>query len=266
MFRPVWNARKLSEHLFVHLFGTSRKMQRSDKLTSDEAHLFRSLLGQLNWVVRESRPDIAFDTCELSTLLKEATIDDALRANKIVQRLKKTHVRVVIPSLVEVSHLTIECFSDASFGNLSNGGSQGGYIIFVADHSGRRCPIAWQSRKVRRVVKSTLAAETLALLDAAEAGVYVSHLLQGALRESSMAPIVNCFVDNKSLVDSLKSTTAVEDKSLRINIAVLRDMLQRGDLNDVVWVRTAHQLANALTKRGASPSALLQAVSSHQWE
>ena len=77
-------------------------------------------------------------------------------------------------------------------------------------------------------------------------------------------PVVKCYVDNRSLVDALKSTTSVEDKSLRINIAVLRDMLQRKDIEDVMWVKAAHQLANALTKKGASSDDLLCALSSSQ--
>ena len=76
-----------------------------------------------------------------------------------------------------MEQLTVECYSDASFGNLAGGGSQGGYIIFLSDPDGSRCPLSWQSRKVCRVVKSTLAAETLALLDAAEAGVYLANLI-----------------------------------------------------------------------------------------
>ena len=60
------------------------------------------------------------------------------------------------------------------------------------------------------------------------------------------ASSVKCYVDNKSLVDALHSTTSVEEKSLRINIAVLRDMMQR---KGVIWVKTANQITNALTRR-----------------
>ena len=39
-------------------------------------------------------------------------------------------------------------------------------------------------------------------------------------------PIVNCYVD-KSLVEAVYSTKLVEDKLLRNNMAVLRDMMNR---------------------------------------
>ena len=38
-------------------------------------------------------------------------------------------------------------------------------MIFLVDSHGVKCSLAWQSKKVRRVVKPTLAAEALALLD-----------------------------------------------------------------------------------------------------
>ena len=45
---------------------------------------------------------------------------------------------------------------DASIGNLPDGGTQGGYIIFLANEKGKVIPI-WNSKKIRRVVRSTLA-------------------------------------------------------------------------------------------------------------
>ena len=72
------------------------------------------------------------------------------------------------------------------------------------------------------MVKSTLAAETLALLDAAE-GVFLSKMICQAINVS--CPVVRCFVDNRSLVEAVHSTKNIEDKMLRINMSVLRDML-----------------------------------------
>ena len=145
-------------------------------LTEEETKQYRGIVGQLNWISTQTRPDISFDVCELSSVFDEAKVDDLLRANKVVKNAQSRSVAVRFPKLAD-KQLSIECFSDASFGNLANGGSQGGYLIFATDYEGNRCLIAWQSRCVRRVVKSTIAAETLALLDAAEAGIYYSVLI-----------------------------------------------------------------------------------------
>jgi transposase InsO family protein len=233
---------------------------RNDDLTDDERRQYRALIGQLNWVSTQTRPDIAFDVCELSSVFDTARVDDLLRANKVVKKIKAQSVVIKYPKLEGTNQLTIECYSDASFGNLENGGSQGGYLLFITDQHGNKCPVTWQSRRVRRVVKSTLAAETLALLDAAEAGVYIATLLAEAINVPTNSFVVKCFVDNKSLVDALYSTKSIEDKQLRINMAVLRDMLSKHDIQSVCWVQSTRQLANVLTKRGASPGSLLAAV------
>ena len=218
---------------------------------------FRALVGQLNWLSTQTRPDIAFSVCELSKAIKSAKIYDLMRANKIVKLVKDNEVFVKYSALRNASSLVIECYSDASYGNLTDGGSQGGYLIFVGDGSVSNM-ISWQSRRIRRVVKSTLAAEALALLDAAQAGVYFAHMVAELLR--APRPLVKCFVDNRSLVDAVYSTKSVEDKHLRVDVAVLRDMVNRGDLSEVSWVQSSHQLANALTKAGASTTQLVAAM------
>jgi hypothetical protein len=154
-----------------------KALMRFDNLRPNEKDEFRALIGQLNWVSTQTRPDIAFEVCQLSSILESPKVDDLLRANKVVKKIKSEDVSLSYRKLTNIGECSIECYSDASFGNLTDGGSQGGYIVFIVDDIGRRCPVTWQSRRIRRVVKSTLAAETLALLDSAEAGLYVARML-----------------------------------------------------------------------------------------
>ena len=72
---------------------------------------------------------------------------------------------------------------------------------------------------------------------------------------------VKCFVDNKSLVEAIYSCRCVEDKRLRIDIAVLQDMIGHREIDEVVWLESSLQLADCLTKRGASTDRLRAAVS-----
>ena len=59
--------------------------------------------------------------------------------------------------------LKIIVFTDGAHGNLVDGGSQGGYFGFLVGENGKCALISWQSKRIRRVVKSSLAAETLAV-------------------------------------------------------------------------------------------------------
>ena len=55
-------------------------------------------------------------------------------------------------------------------------GSQEGYIIFLQYTACTRCPLIRQSSDIRRVVKTTLASETLALVDCDEAAIFVKQI------------------------------------------------------------------------------------------
>ena len=61
-------------------------------------------------------------------------------------------------------HLVV--YADAFFANLPDQGSQSGYIIFLANVSKPCIPLNWQSKKIKRIVRSSLSAETLAFGDA----------------------------------------------------------------------------------------------------
>ena len=240
------------------ILSAERASKKSSELSSKEQTEYRALVGQLNWVGTQTRPDVLFDVCDLSVSLKTATVGDILRLNKVVSRLNTDHVKLHFPKIESIEECRLVCYSDASFANLSDGGSQVAFVIFLEDKTGAKCPIYWQSKKARRVIKSTLAAETLALLDCAEAAVYIAHIISDMLNIEFNNVI--CYVDNKSLVDSLHSSKLVEDKRLRIDLAVLQNMMECGEISKVLWVDTKQQLANCLTKRGASTVSLLETI------
>ena len=232
---------------------------KTSELSDTEDTEYRALIGQLNWIATHTRPDIAFDVCELSVLCNNATVADILRLNKVISRVTTDNVKLYFPKMKPIEECSIECFSDASFANLAGCGSQGGFIIFLRDQTGARCPIYWQTKKIRRVVKSTLSAEALALLDCAEAAVYIVNILYEITMCAKLK--IYCYVDNKSLVDVLYMSKRVEDQRLRIDIAVLQSMLERNEISKVSWVCTSQQLADCLTKRGASTEKLRAAIS-----
>ena len=50
--------------------------EKTEKLSKDKFKEYRALTGQLSWAAELTRPDISFDTRELSTKNKEATYED----------------------------------------------------------------------------------------------------------------------------------------------------------------------------------------------
>ena len=143
------------------------------------------------------------------------------------------NVNVLLSQLENIERCSLKCYSDASFANLADGYSRGGFITFLSDERGRKCPIYWQSRKIRRVVKSTLAAETSACIEGAEASVYLAKIYEEIVRCKSIP--IKCFVNSKSLVETLHSTKNVDDRRLRIDIAALRNMIENKEISRVLY-------------------------------
>ena len=102
--------------------------------------------------------------------------------------------------------------------------SKGGCIIFVTDNSGVCALLSWSSRRLRRVVKSTLAAENLALIGRLDTAIFVRQLLTELLyqRIDYRIPIL-CFIDNNDVSVELKSKNDVTEKRLRLEIHLIRE-------------------------------------------
>ena len=199
------------------------------------------------------------EVLELSSALKHPVIDDILRANKCVKKVKMEECCIKFPFLGDINNLNLITFSDASHANLSDGySSAGGYIIYLANNQGKSCPLSWGSKKIRRVVHSTLAAETLALVQAVDVSYYLAHIL--SVINLGKKVEINCFIDNKSLWENVHSTKCVSEKRLRIDLACLKQMLEYHELSTIKWVNSCNQLSDCFTKRGVCTRKLLETL------
>ena len=229
--------------------------ERSRPLNPDEQREYRGLCGQLNWVASQTRPDLSFEVCRLSTSLNGATVDDMIQANKTARKCRQRSVSIRFPQLQKPLHLTAFC--DASYANLKDGSSQGGMIVFLKGKNGKISPLSWTSRKIKRVCRSTLTAETMALLEVSETCFWLSHIINELINDE--LETTEIFTDNKSLFEAAHSTTAVEEKRLRVDLAAIRQSISRNEFT-LQWIDTKHQLADALTKQGADAAKLLDAL------
>ena len=142
------------------------------ELSQTETTKLRGILGKLNWIAGMTRPEISF-VCETSTRIKDATVSNLISAYEIIKFVKNTPTYICILTLLFES-LYIKVFSDASFNNLNNGGSQGGFVVFLSDKFNKIAPTAWSSIKLKLVARSALAAKTLALSDGCDMSFFVS--------------------------------------------------------------------------------------------
>ena len=141
-------------------------------------------------------------------------------------------------------------YIDASCANLPDGfSSLEGYIIFVFDENDLYCPIAWSSTKIKKVVKSTLAAEVHPLLDVLDA----AYCIQQLYIKYMLLLTIN------SLVQSVKSTTLVSEKRVCITIAAIQQIFDQ-DETCLKWIPINKQIADCIMKNNASPCELLDLI------
>ena len=120
----------------------------------------------------------------MSSSVKHATVQDLLRANKVLSGAKSEPIVRTFEDMGDLSTAKFVRFNDSSFGSLCDGGSQGGYVIFLEGQDGNCSPSMWKSKKLRRVVRSTMAAETLFQVETAEACFWLSGMLKEVLFDS----------------------------------------------------------------------------------
>ena len=105
------------------------KKDNNDLLNETEIHTLRALIGQFNWLATQTRPDILFECCDLLGKIKSQTIDDAKKANKLVNKIKNEEIVVTLKKEDNLVDSKLLVFCDVSFTNMSGGGSQGGHTI-----------------------------------------------------------------------------------------------------------------------------------------
>ena len=211
-----------------------------------------------------------FEASNLAAFVKGATVQNIIDDNKVILKLKSEEVALKFQFLGNENALELVIFSDASLGNLPDGGTQDGHFIMIFWENGRFSPLYWQSKRIRRVVRSTLAGEALALADGVDSGMFLATLfaeLTTGKAKPELLPI-SCVTDNHSLYDAVKSTTGgkfVADKRLHLEISNIKELIQRQQIKQLEWLATRGQLADCLTKKGTSSFGLLKAINDRIW-
>ena len=133
----------------------------------------------------------------------------------MLQNLQSESGIIYMPDLEDITQTTLILYSNASHADLSNCASQGGFVIFLHGKNGKSSPSVWTLHKLIRKVKSTMAAETMSMLEGAEYSVLLLKALTTEIHALDDTHIpYTCITDNKSL--SYTSTKIIEDKCLYI--------------------------------------------------
>ena len=116
---------------------------------------------------------------------------------------------------------------------------------------------------MKRVVKRTLSAETLALEESLEAGFLTKSLLVELIVKGSYKNIILicCYNDNKSRVNTINSNkTLTEKRYLQVDICIIREIIDKREVNQIAWCDSRSQLTGCLTKVGVSRNKLMHII------
>ena len=233
----------------------ARRYQSDETVTKEERTQYLSLLGKLNWLSCNSRPDLKFEVF-LYSQYREPTVKQLMELNSVAKRVQKSSSKILYPRL-DLQKLRLAVFSDASLGNLDNKvKSCKAFVTFLADGE-RCCPLQWNSKKIDRVCSDTLEAETRAM----KYGLIHAVALRNMLKEILGFELpIHSYIDSKTLERACFSTKNVTDPILRRDVSRIQQMLQKGEITKVTHVSSKDQLADALTKKGVNPVKLLSVL------
>ena len=247
-----------------------RRQEPSSPLSPDEVSAVRSLVGAIQYAAVHTRPDIAARVGELQSGVPKATVQLMLDGNKLLAEAKANPVSImVLPIACE--NLTFCAFSDASFLSGTEKFAHQGALIFATtpelleNERAVVAPVAWISKKIHRVTRSTLGAESIALSGAVDRLLWLRILWawlvnpevdwrhpEEALQKERKAALVT---DCKSAYDLLTRVAVpqCEEHRTTIECLLIRERLQSNCA--VRWVTSGAQLADCLTK-SMDPSTL----------
>eukprot|EP00435_Cladocopium_sp_Y103_P036353 s892_g9.t1 len=243
------------------------RRQQADSPVSErerERQSLRALVGSVQYAASNTRPDLSAKLSLLQSKINQACVKDLLEANRLLQEAKNhKHTTITIKS-IPLDDLRFVSFSDASFATRANSQSQKGCLILAASKcigewkASEASPLIWYSRKISRVVASTLASEAYALSGSVDLLSWLriqwswlcqpSDLWKTPEKCLAQCPEAYAVVDCKSLYDLIQKTTVPQCQEYRtmLEALIIKDRIKEGI--QIKWVHSAAQLADSLTK------------------
>jgi hypothetical protein len=266
-----------------HLKGTVETELVDDSLKSQ----FHSLLGGVAWTVL-TRAEIAIYVQALQRRASAARVCDCRRINTVLRFLKRHKNGIMYPCIVGPVRLV--GFTDSAFKAMENEGSGlalrglaillcaeiAGDMVFTAGEPVTVNLLEWLVRRLRRVVRSTFAAELNALIDSIETLILLqlalhqvycgtlesADVLLQRMETGGLYPPIDLLVDAQSVSDAVAAPDVCtpQEASLKLHLITIRDRLARGLLRSLSWTDTRDMVADALTKGGIDRTMLVQAM------
>ena len=208
--------------------GVSTPLNSSLKITKTgdgvpaDKSLYQSIIGSIAYAMTWTRPDLAYSVSKLSRYLNEPTRQHMNQAKHVLRYLKKTKKYKLT---YRRGTQGLEGYTDADFaGCLDTRKSTSGCVITIDGNA-----VIWKARRQSVPVKSSAAAEYIALAEATDEVLWA----RGLLRELGF---------------NLGTTTMHEDNQATIKIGENQILSERTKSLDITYHRVRHYVQNKIIK------------------
>ena len=251
---------KISQKEFIKHLDEGKlspgRLQRGSELSEAEMKEFRSVVGCLQWLGGQSRPDV----CAASSLChkgKDTSIHELKSLYDTLSYVKSTTDDGIVFPPVPLNRASVVVgMSDSSWANAQNHTSQFGTLTMICppqvkDATAYGMLVDWKSGRSTRVCRSTLAAEASAADESTDRSCFVNLIVSEILTDKPAyrgAMILEQLqvVDAKSLYDCLVAENPVtSDKRSMINVRSVQQVVKPSNVH---WVPTRLMHCDGLTK------------------
>ena len=204
---------------------------------------FQSLAGSLLWIMRCTRPDIAFALHAMTRKAHSPTRSDwnlGMRVLRYLIKTKNFKLNLGIKNMDKI--LCLQAYSDADWAaSKTDRKSVSGIVVML-----NGAPIIWQSKKQSIVALSTMEAEYVAAVDAVKAMLGIYEMLTELKCEIKLPLVVYC--DNQAAIAQLSNeSSSGRSKHMDLRLKFVQDLVKKNKLK-IDYVKTDEQLADFLTK------------------
>ncbi|CAK0800860.1 unnamed protein product [Prorocentrum cordatum] len=266
-------------------------MENEDGQVSVESHAaYMSLLGGSAWMTQTMAP-IAVYVSYLQRQAKKPAVGDIRKINRLLKWImvnaKQLGVRFIE---LDMTRVRLAVVSDSAFHAMEfEGLAIRGCVIMLLEADDevlqtgttyRIVMLDWYSRKQNNVVRSTYAAELMALLDALGTGtlmnVAMTEISEGVctanqmrVRQEAGDLVLKMIaaIDAKAVFDAISADTikVTTDKRMFVPTLAAREQIDRLQLAQLSWIDTLDMLADGLTKGELDRTALVKLGFSSEW-
>ena len=244
-------------------FCWERRKRPDESVTEEERRKLRQLVGSLQYASVHTRADISARVGELQSAINSAKVSHLLEGNPVLQEAKQNPVSVMMIPIAQ-GDVTFCAFSDASFASNQKVHAHQGTIIFatsraiLGNNTAIVCPVALSSKKIPRVVRSTLGAEAIALSNTVDRLSWI-RILWAWLKDCTVKwhkpeevlpqePTAAAVTDCRSVYDITTGAAPPQCEEHRTTIECLLIRQRMQENCKLRWVASRAMLADCLTK------------------